>query len=346
MSTPANWYIAVEGKNEGPFPAAVIEDKIRRQEIGRETYVYTSGMPSWEAVERVPQFRSALGLSADVPMPPPPPSHSFGHPRADAIDYEIHGEEMQLVEITLDPGEATIAEAGSFMFMDPGIQMETIFGDGSHKSKADGFMGKMLSAGKRVLTGESLFMTVFANSAAKRQKVAFASPYPGRIIPLDLKAHGGTMLCQKDSFLCAAKGVAVGIAFQKRLGAGLFGGEGFILQKLEGDGLAFVHAGGHVLTRELAAGETLRLDTGCLVAFEPRIQYDIQFVGGIKTALFGGEGLFYATLTGPGKVFIQSLPFSRLASRVMAAASPVRGRKEEGSLLDHVGGLGRLLDGD
>ena len=346
MSMPANWYVAVEGKNEGPFSSDVIENKIRQKEISRETYVYTSGMPSWEAVERIPQFRAALGLSGDIPVPPPPPAHSFGHPRADVIDYEIHGEEMQLVEITLDPGEATIAEAGSFMFMDPGIQMETIFGDGSHKSKSDGFLGKMLSAGKRVLTGESLFMTLFANGAPKRQKVAFASPYPGRIIPLDLKHHGGTMLCQKDSFLCAAKGVAVGIAFQKRLGAGLFGGEGFILQKLEGDGLAFVHAGGHVLTRELAAGEVLRLDTGCLVAFEPRITYDIQFVGGIKTALFGGEGLFFASLTGPGKVFIQSLPFSRLASRVLAAASRVGGRKEEGSLLDHVGGMGRLLDGD
>lgn len=346
MSTPAGWYVAIEGKNEGPFSVEAIEHKIRQKEIDRETYIYTSGMPGWEALERVPQFRAALGLGAEVLLPPPPPGHSFGHPRADVIDYEIFGEEMQLVEITLDPGEATVAEAGSFMYMDPGIQMETIFGDASHKSKSDGFLGKMLSAGKRVLTGESLFMTLFANPTGKRQKVAFASPYPGRIIPMDLKHHGGTMYCQKDSFLCAAKGVAVGIAFQKRLGAGLFGGEGFILQKLEGDGLAFVHAGGHVLTRELAAGEVLRLDTGCLVAFEPRITYDIQFVGGIKTALFGGEGLFFATLTGPGKVFIQSLPFSRLASRILAAASPVGGRKEEGSLLDHVGGLGRLLDGD
>jgi uncharacterized protein (TIGR00266 family) len=345
MSTPESWYVVVEGKNEGPLSAEAIDDKIRRKEIDRGTYVYTSGMSGWEAIERVARFRPAFGLGAEL-LPPPPPGHSFGHPRADVIDYEIHGEEMQLVEITLDPGEATIAEAGSFMYMDPGIQMETIFGDGSHKSKSDGLFGKMLSAGKRVLTGESLFMTVFANAASKQQKVAFASPYPGRIIPVDLKHHGGTMLCQKDSFLCAAKGVAVGIAFQKRLGAGLFGGEGFILQKLEGDGLAFVHAGGHVLTRELAAGETFRLDTGCLVAFEPRITYDIQFVGGIKTALFGGEGLFFATLTGPGKVFIQSLPFSRLASRVLAAASPVGRRKEEGSLLDHVGGLGRLLDGD
>jgi uncharacterized protein (TIGR00266 family) len=253
---------------------------------------------------------------------------------------------MQFVEIALDPGEATIAEAGAFMYMDPGIQMETIFGDGSHKAASQGVFEKVLSAGKRVLTGESLFMTVFGNGTTVRQKVAFASPYPGRIIPIDLRHHAGRMLCQKDSFLCAAKGVAVGIAFQKRLGAGIFGGEGFILQKLEGDGLAFVHAGGHVVARDLAPGETMRLDTGCLVAFEEHVSYDIQFVGGIKTVLFGGEGLFFATLTGPGRVFIQSLPFSRLASRIFAAAPRRGGRREEGSILDHVGGLGRLFDGD
>ncbi len=346
MSSEAVWYVAVEGKQEGPFTAAAIVEKIRKNEIDRQTFVFTPGMANWEALESILQFRDALGLTGAPPVPPPPPAHAFGHPRAHDIEYEIHGEEMQLVEITLDPGEATIAEAGSFLFMDPAIQMETIFGDGSHKSKAEGVLGKMLSAGKRVLTGESLFMTVFSNGGGVRQKVAFASPYPGRIIPLDLRQHAGTMLCQKDSFLCAAKGVAVGIAFQKKLGAGLFGGEGFILQKLEGDGLAFVHAGGHVLSRDLKAGESLRLDTGCLVAFETRVNYDIQFVGGIKTALFGGEGLFFATLQGPGKVFIQSLPFSRLASRVMAAASPRGGRKEEGSLLDMVGGLGRMVDGD
>jgi uncharacterized protein (TIGR00266 family) len=340
------WYVAVEGKQLGPFTAAAIEEKIRKGELDRETFAFAPGMANWESLESLPQFREALGLSGAPPIPPPPPAHAFGHPRAHDIDYEILGEEMQLVEITLDPGEATIAEAGSFLYMDPAIQMETIFGDGSHKSQGEGLFGKMLSAGKRVLTGESLFMTVFSNGGGARQKVAFASPYPGRIIPVDLQQHGGTMLCQKDAFLCAAKGVAVGIAFQKKLGAGLFGGEGFILQKLEGDGLAFVHAGGHVLARELAAGETLRLDTGCLVAFESRVNYDIQFVGGIKTALFGGEGLFFATLRGPGKVFIQSLPFSRLASRIVAAASPLRGRREEGSLLDMVGGLGRMVDGD
>lgn len=255
------------------------------------------------------------------------------------IDYLIRGEEMQCVEIELDPTETAIAEAGSFMMMDEGIQMETIFGDGRGQEK--GFLGKLWSAGKRVLTGESLFMTAFTNTGQGKKKVLFASPYPGKIIPIDLQTLGGKMICQKDSFLCAAKGVAVGIEFQKRLGTGLFGGEGFIMQKLEGDGLAFVHAGGHVMERELQPGELLKIDTGCIVAFTPSCDYDIQFVGGIKNTLFGGEGLFFATLRGPGKVWIQSLPISRLAGRILAYGT--YNRKEEGSLL---GGLGNLLDGD
>ncbi|MAF26825.1 MAG: TIGR00266 family protein [Gemmatimonadota bacterium] len=345
MASGDVWYLAIEGKNEGPYPKSEVEARIADGSVDAETYVYGPGTNNWEMLGRVADFAAAFG---GVPSaPPPPPSGAFGHPRADVIDYEIFGEEMQFVEITLDPGEATIAEAGSFMYMDPGIRMETIFGDGSHAVSGGGFMGKLLSAGKRVLTGESLFMTVFGNGGAKRQTVAFASPYPGRILPMDLTRHGGVMLCQKDAFLCAAKGVAVGIAFQKRLGAGLFGGEGFILQKLEGDGLAFVHAGGHVVSRELEPGETLRLDTGCLVALEESVRYDVEFVGGIKTALFGGEGLFFATLTGPGKIFMQSLPFSRLASRIYAAAPQTGGRRKgEGSILDHVGGIGRLIDGD
>ena len=257
---------------------------------------------------------------------------------ADQIDFEIFGAEMQFVEITLDPGEAAIAEAGSFFYMDPGIRMETIFGDGSAQAQNQGFMGKLLGGAKRVLTGESLFTTVFGNGAPTRQKVSFAAPYPGKIIPVDLRQHQGTLLCQKDAFLCAAKGISIGIAWNKKLGAGLFGGEGFILQKLEGQGLAFVHAGGTVVSRDLAPGETLRLDTGCLVAFEPRVTYDIQWVGGFKSALFGGEGLFFATLTGPGRVWLQSLPFSRLAGRMLAAAvSAGFGRGEEGSVL---GGFG------
>ncbi|MFM9908906.1 MAG: TIGR00266 family protein [Chitinophagaceae bacterium] len=256
------------------------------------------------------------------------------------IDYRIYGEEMQYVEIELDPEETAIAESGAFMMMDDGIQMETIFGDGS-KQQNSGFLGKLMSAGKRILTGESLFMTAFTNNGQGKRKVSFASPYPGKIIPLDLSLLGGKIVAQKDAFLCAAKGVSVGIEFQRKLGTGLFGGEGFIMQKLEGDGMTFVHAGGHVFERELQPGEFLRVDTGCLVAYTKTIDYDIQFVGGIKNTLFGGEGLFFATLRGPGKIWIQTLPISRLASRIISYGG-IR-RKEEGSLL---GGLGNLLDGD
>ena len=225
------------------------------------------------------------------------------------------------------------------MYMDEGIQMETIFGDGS--SSGGGFFSKLMGAGKRLLTGESLFMTSFTHTGHGKAKVAFASPYPGRIIVLDLAQLGGKMICQKDSFLCAAKGVAVGIAWQKRLGTGLFGGEGFIMQKLEGDGLAFCHAGGHVIERTLKPGELLRIDTGCIVAYTQEVDFDIQFVGGIKNTLFGGEGVFFATLRGPGKVWLQTLPISRLASRIVSYGGSRR--KEEGSVL---GGLGNLLDGD
>ncbi len=255
------------------------------------------------------------------------------------IDYRIFGEEMQCVEVELDPNETVIAESGAFMYMDDGVQMETIFGDGS--ASGGGFFSKLMGAGKRLLTGESLFMTSFTHTGAGKAKVAFASPYPGRIIPLDLSLLGGKMICQKDSFLCAAKGVAVGIAWQKRLGTGLFGGEGFIMQKLEGDGLAFCHAGGHVIERNLRAGELLRIDTGCIVAYTPEVDFDIEFVGGIKNTLFGGEGVFFATLRGPGKVWLQTLPISRLASRIVSYGGSRR--KEEGSVL---GGLGNLLDGD
>lgn len=258
------------------------------------------------------------------------------------IDYEIRGSEMQFVEIELDPAEAVVAEAGGMMFMDDGIAMETIFGDGSRPSS--GLLGALLGAGKRLLTGESLFMTVFQNQGAGKKRVAFGAPYPGKIMPLHLRELGGEIIAQKDSFLCAAKGVSIGIAFQKRLGVGLFGGEGFIMQRLTGDGWAFVHAGGTLYERTLAPGQVLRVDTGCIVAFQPSIDYDIQLVGGIKTALFGGEGLFFATLRGPGKIWLQSLPFSRLAGRIIAAAPQTgRGGREEGSML---GGLGRLIDGD
>jgi uncharacterized protein (AIM24 family) len=230
------------------------------------------------------------------------------------------------------------------MYMTPGIQMETIFGDGSQAPK--GVIDALLGAGKRLLTGESLFMTVFQNQAQAKQRVAFAAPYPGKILAMDLKALGGQLICQKDSFLCAARGVAVGIAFQRKIGTGLFGGEGFIMQKLEGDGLCFVHAGGTIQHFDLGAGEVMRVDTGCLVALQPSVTYDIQFVGKVKTALFGGEGIFFATLTGPGRVWLQSLPLSRMADRIYAAA-PQRGgrRQEEGSVLDRAFGLGDLIDG-
>lgn len=258
------------------------------------------------------------------------------------IDYKIHGDDMQFVEIELDPSEAVIAEAGGMMFMDEGIAMQTIFGDGSPQNT--GFMGALLGAGKRLLTGESLFMTVFQNQGVGKKRVAFGAPFPGKIAPVHLAELGGELIAQKDSFLCAAKGVSVGIAFQKRLGTGLFGGEGFIMQRLTGDGWAFVHAGGTLYERTLAPGETVRVDTGCIVAFQRSVDYDIQFVGGIKTALFGGEGLFFATLRGPGKVWLQSLPFSRLAGRIIAAAPKTgSGGRGEGSIL---GGLGRVLDGD
>src|SRR6476659_9661289 len=255
------------------------------------------------------------------------------------IDYLIRGEEMQCVEIELDPNETAVAEAGAFMMMDEGIQMETIFGDGRGQEK--GFLGKLMSAGKRLLTGESLFMTAFTNVGMGKKKVYFAAPYAGKIIPLNLAELGGRVIAQKDAFLCAAKGVSIGIEFQKRLGTGLFGGEGFIMEKLEGDGMAFLHAGGHVLEKELRAGEMLKIDTGCIVGFTSTVQYDIMFVGGIKNSLFGGEGLFFATLQGPGTVWIQTLPISRLAGRVLQYATT--SRREEGSVL---GGLGNLLDGD
>ncbi|WP_397363206.1 TIGR00266 family protein [Olleya sp. R77988] len=260
---------------------------------------------------------------------------------AHEIDFEIFGEEMQYVEIELDPEEGVIAEAGSFMMMDEGIKMETIFGDGSKKDT--GFLGKVFGAGKRLLTGESLFMTAFYNNLTGKRKVSFASPYPGKIVAIDLLEYNGKFICQKDAFLCAAKGVSVGIEFSKKLGRGLFGGEGFIMQKLEGDGMAFVHAGGTLARKVLKSGETLRVDTGCIVGFTQDVNYDIEFVGGIKNTVFGGEGLFFAKLEGSGVVYVQSLPFSRLAGRVLQSVPRGGKSKGEGSIL---GGLGDLLDGD
>ncbi|NQD66415.1 TIGR00266 family protein [Bacillus haikouensis] len=259
------------------------------------------------------------------------------------IDYELHGDDMQFVEIELDPGESAVAEAGGMMMMDDRITMETIFGDGSKGGQGAGFLGKLVGAGKRILTGESLFMTVFTNEGSGKKRVSFAAPYPGKIIPVDLSELGGKVICQKDAFLCAAKGVAVGIDFQKKLGTGFFGGEGFIMQKLEGDGLAFLHAGGTIHKRELKSGELLRVDTGCLVAMTKNVDYNIEYVGKIKSAFLGGEGLFFATVRGPGTVWVQSLPFSRLAERIYANAPGGGKSTGEGSIL---GGIGDLLNGD
>lgn len=256
------------------------------------------------------------------------------------IDYKISGGELQCVEIELDPQEAVIAEPGSFMMMTEGIEMQTMFGDGSNQG---GFMGKLFTAGKRLLTGENLFMTVYSNVSNQKRQVTFAGPYTGKIIPMNLAQLGGKIICQKDSFLCAAKGVDIGIEFQKKLGTGLFGGEGFIMQKLEGDGMAFVHSGGYIIEKDLQPGELIKVDTGCLVAFTQTVDYDIQFVKGVKNVIFGGEGLFYATLRGPGKVWLQSLPISRLAGRILSYGGGMGRKREEGSIL---GGLGNLLDGD
>jgi uncharacterized protein (TIGR00266 family) len=333
MASSSGWYLAQGSKSVGPMSLEQLRARLRAG-AGMDSLVYGPGMTEWTAARHVAAIAEAAGPGA---APPPPPSGR----RADEIDYEIFGEEMQYVEITLDPGEMVIAEAGAMMYMSPAIAMETVLGDPSKEET--GLMGKMLSAGKRVLTGESLFMTTFTNSGRGREVIAFASPYPGKVVPMHLDELGGQLICQKDAFLCAARGIQVGIAFQKRIGVGLFGGEGFIMQRLTGDGIAMVHAGGTLMRRTLRPGEMLKLDTGCLVALTPEVDYDIQLVGGIKNTLFGGEGLFLATLTGPGEVWCQSLPFSRLAGRILANAPQKGGSKGEGSIL---GGLGRMLGGD
>ncbi|GAB4231584.1 MAG: TIGR00266 family protein [Acidobacteriota bacterium] len=323
------WYLSYDGKQLGPFS----EDEARRRAAENPNgYAWRPGWAEWLPI------RSVAELGAGGTVAPPPPRGR----RAHEIDFKIFGQEMQFVEIELDPGESAVAEAGAMMYKDPSVQMETIFGDGS--SSGGGLMNALLGAGKRLLTGESLFITVFTQRGAGKAHVAFGAPYPGTIIPVNLADIGGTLVCQKDSFLAAARGVQIGIYFQRRILTGLFGGEGFIMEKLEGDGWVFVHAGGCVIERELAAGEEIHVDTGCVVAFQNGIQFDIQQVGGIKSALFGGEGLFFARLVGPGKVWLQSLPFSRLAGRMLQAAPQAGGKRVgEGSIL---GGLGGLLDGD
>ena len=331
MSQGAVWYYADGQKSVGPMSLAELKLALPKAE-GKETLVFGPGLVQWTEAKHVDD------LMESVAPPATPPTRNSGR-NADEIDYEIFGEEMQYVVIELDPEEMVIAEAGAMMFMTSEIKMETQFGDPSRQQT--GILDKLMTAGRRVITGESMFVTTFTQKGRGKGQVAFAAPYPGKILAVDLHQLGGELICQKSSFVCAARGIQIGVAFQKKIGVGLFGGEGFVMQRLSGDGVAMVHAGGTLMRRTLKPGETLKLDTGCLVALQPSVTYDIQFVGGIKNSLFGGEGLFLATVTGPGEVWIQSLPFSRLAGRVLSAGVGVT-HKDEGSLL---GGLGTLIMG-
>ncbi|MBW1958039.1 MAG: TIGR00266 family protein [Deltaproteobacteria bacterium] len=328
----AQWYLSYDGKQIGPFDK---EQAITHAQKNPNGHVWREGFADWLPISQIDELSSS-----DREVPGPPPS---ARSTADEIDFKIMGSEMQFVEVELDPGESAVAEAGAMMYKDSSIAMETVFGDASSASQGGGFMDKLLGAGKRLLTGESLFMTVFTHNGQGKAHVAFGAPYPGNIIPVPLTSVDGCLICQKDSFLCAAKGVSIGIHLQRKILTGLFGGEGFIMQKLEGDGLVFVHAGGTVVDRELQPGEVLHVDTGCIVAMESSVQFEIQQAGNIKTALFGGEGLFFATLHGPGKIWLQSLPFSRLAGRMLQASPERGGGKGEGSIL---GSLGGFFDGD
>lgn len=332
------YHYAVSANSRESAPESQLPDLVLSGLLRPETLIWTDGMPSWTPAGQVlPQLFSAGKAGG----PPPLPAGGT-RTRSHVIDFEIHGDDLQMVEVELDPGETVIAEAGAMCYMEEYIEFETKMGDGS--APTGGFFGALKNIGKRVLTGESIFMTHFSNRGnAGKKKVCFAAPYPGKIVPMNLAELGGEILCEKDAFLCAAYGTSVGIAFNKKLGAGFFGGEGFILQRLQGDGLAFVHAGGTIVRRELK-GETLRVDTGCLVAMTTGIDYDIQRAGNLKSMIFGGEGLFLATLRGHGTVWLQSLPFSRMADRILANAPSAGGSATgEGSVL---GGIGRLLDGN
>ncbi|WP_066098599.1 TIGR00266 family protein [Xanthomonas massiliensis] len=330
----AQWYFHIPGLPDrtGPLDDAEAREYAR---LNPGALGWREGLDGWQAVAALPE------LGGGGAAPPPLPAAAGG--RADEIDYRIVGHDMQFVEVELDPGESAVAEAGALMYKDASVQMETIFGDGS-RSGGSGLVDKLLGAGKRLVTGESLFTTVYTHAGSGKAKVAFAAPYPGTVLALKLSEYGGRLICQKDSFLAGARGVALGIAFQRKILTGLFGGEGFIMQKLEGDGWVFVHAGGTLVQRELAPGERLDVDTGCVVAYTATVDFDVRRVAGLKSMLFGGEGVFLATLTGPGHVWLQSLPFSRLAGRMFAAAPQGGGQSRgEGSVL---GGLGRILDGD
>ena len=327
------WYLSYGGNQVGPLTQS---EAARRALENSNGYAWRQGFVEWLPITQIAELGKGSGTTG---FGPPPASRMVAHD----VDFKIFGEEMQFVEIELDPGESAVSEAGAMMYKDASVRMETVFGDGS-SSGSSPFVEKLLGAGKRLLTGESLFITVFTHRGNGKAKVAFGAPFPGTIIPITLSSLGGQLICQKDSFLCAARGVQIGIHFQRRILTGLFGGEGFIMQKLSGDGLVFIHAGGCVVERQLAAGEELHVDTGCVVALQNGVGFDVQSVGGIKSALFGGEGLFFARLVGPGRIWLQSLPFSRLAGRMLQAAPQTGGRRRgEGSVL---GGLGDILDGD
>ncbi len=310
MSSETGWYYVEDNRPVGPMTRDELLRRIAEID-GPETLIYGPTTPDWTKARHVASVIESLRGDG---APPPAP----GGREADEIDYEIFGDDMQFVEVTLDPQEVVVAEAGAMLYMTKGIEMQTVLGD---PSKEGGLLGKLMDVGRRMVTGESLFLTTFGAVSQQREKVAFASPYPGKIIPMHVDELGGEILCQKTAFLCAARGVNIDIAFQKKIGVGLFGGEGFILQRIRGDGIAFVHAGGTIVRRDLSAGENLRVDTGCLVAFQPSVRYEIAAAGGIKTSLFGGEGLFLASMTGPGSIWLQSLPFSRLAGRIAGTFS-------------------------
>jgi uncharacterized protein (TIGR00266 family) len=328
------WFLSYNGQQMGPLDQTAAAAQAKANPEG---FCWRAGFAEWVPIAHCAEITGA-GVPATT-APPPPTVRS-----ADVIDYTIYGEDMQFVEIELDPGESVVAEAGALMYKETPVQMETIFGDGSTGSQGGGFLDKLVGAGKRVITGESLFTTVFTHGGSGgKAKVAFAAPYPGTIIPLTLTNYGGRIICQKDSFLCAARGVQIGLFFQRKILTALFGGEGFIMQKLEGDGQVFVHAGGTIVERQLLPGEKIQVDTGCVVALTQNVGFDVKTVGGVKSVLFGGEGLFLAELTGPGHVWMQSLPFSRLAGRMFSAAYQKGGSRDEGSIL---GGLGNILGGD
>lgn len=337
----ADWYLEFSnGEKKGPLSLEEAKELTKTNKLG---FAWNENMSDWQEISRVAELRENTNLLFQRNKPPLRTAQKLN--KADEIDFQIFGEDIQYVEIELDPGESAVSEAGAMMYKDNNISMNTIFGDGSGgKADTGGFFDKLVGAGKRLITGESLFTTIFTHEGSGKAKVAFAAPYPGRIIPVDLSKLGGSLICQKDCFLCAAKGVSIGIYFQKKILTGLFGGEGFIMQKLDGDGMSFIHAGGMLKEIELKEDEVIHLDTGCLVAMQPQVSFDLEQAGSIKTAFFGGEGFFFAKLKGPGKIWIQSLPFSRLAGRMLSAAPQGGGSdKGEGSAL---GMLGDFIMGD